>query len=388
MKYDFDKVVDRRLTGAIKWDVKENELPMWVADMDFEAAPAIKEALAKRVEHGIFGYAECPDSWYQAYIDFYAEEHGLAISKDSLLFCLGVVPTLSSSVRALTEVGEEVVVMPPVYNIFYNSIRNSHRVIVEVPLRKEGESYSMDYEGLEKAFASTKCKLCFFCNPGNPVARIWEKEEIARLIDIASKNGVIILSDEIHGEITRPGHPYVPFLSVPGSEKVGFAAVSPTKCFNLAGIHTSAIIIPDETIRAKVNRQINTDEVAEPNVFSCVAAEAALSKGREWLRQMREYVFANRDYAESYINSHIKGLRALPGEATYLLWIDCRKISDKSATFLKFLRENTGLFLNDGGVYGKTGDGFIRMNLATTRANVEDGLRRLEEGVRLFLLNR
>ena len=385
MKYDFDKVVYRRGTGAIKWDVKENELPMWVADMDFEAAPAIREALAKRVEHGIFGYAECPDSWYRAYIDFFHDVHGLEISKDSLLFCLGVVPTLSSSVRALTEAGDEVVVMPPVYNIFYNSIRNSHRVIVEVPLKKEGEVYMMDYEGLEKAFSSPKCKLCFFCNPGNPVARIWEKEEIGRLIEIAKRHHVIILSDEIHGEITRPGHPYVPFLSVDGAEEVGYAAVSPTKCFNLAGIHTSAIIISNEDIRAKVNRQINTDEVAEPNVFSCVAAEAAFNGGREWLEQMKEYVFANRDYAENYINSHIKGLRALHGDATYLLWIDCREISGNSAPFLKFLREKTGLFLNDGSAYGKTGDGYLRMNLATTRANVEDGLKRLEEGVRLFL---
>jgi len=385
MKYDFDEIVDRRHTGAIKWGVGENELPMWVADMDFKACPEIRKALEERISHGVFGYTVGGEEWYRSYCSFYKDRHGWDIDPEHLLFCLGVVPTLSSSVRALTEIGDEVVLMPPVYNIFYNSIRNNHRIIKEVPLLKEGENYSLDYEGLEKAFASPKCKLCFFCNPGNPVARIFEKEEIAKLIALAKKHHVIILSDEIHGEITRPGKSYVPFLTVPQAEEVGFAAISPTKCFNLAGIHTSAIVIPDEEIRAKVNRQINTDEVAEPNVLSCVASIAAFNNGREWLDEMREYVFANRDFAETFINENIPELRAYHGDATYLLWIDCSKIAVDAKDFLEFLRKETGLFLNVGKAYGKGGESFARMNLATTRKNVLDGLNRLKEGVSSYL---
>ncbi len=385
MKYDFDQVIDRRESKAIKWEVKENELPMWVADMDFKVAPPIIEALRKRVEHGIFGYTEGGKEWYEACCNFFRRRYGWQIKEESLLFSLGVVPTLSSSVRALTEVGDEVVVMPPVYNIFYNSIRNSHRKIVEVPLVKKDRRYAMDFAALEKAFASPNCKLCFFCNPGNPVARIWEKEEILVLIALAKKHGVIILSDEIHGQITRPGTSYVPFLTLPGADEVGYAAVSPTKCFNMAGLHTSAIVIPNETIRAKVNRQINTDEVAEPNAFSCVAAIAAWNESEDWLDEMRSYVFANRDYAESYIEKEIPELEAYPGDATYLMWVNCGKISANAKDFLSFLRSSTGLYLSDGGIYGEGGQSFLRMNLACPRSLLEDGLRRLKAGVKAYI---
>ena len=385
MKYDFDQVIDRRESKAIKWEVKENELPMWVADMDFMVAPPIIEALRKRVEHGIFGYTEGGKEWYEACCNFFRRRYGWEIKQESLLFSLGVVPTLSSSVRALTEVGDEVVVMPPVYNIFYNSIRNSHRHIVEVPLIEEDRRYAMDFTALEKAFASPKCKLCFFCNPGNPVARIWEKEEILTLIALAKKHGVIILSDEIHGQITRPGTSYVPFLTLPGADEVGYAAVSPTKCFNMAGLHTSAIVIPNETIRAKVNRQINTDEVAEPNAFSCVAAIAAWNESEDWLDEMRSYVFANRDYAESFIEKEIPELEAYPGDATYLMWVNCSKITANAKDFLSFLRSSTGLYLSDGGIYGEGGQSFLRMNLACPRSLLEDGLSRLKAGVKAYI---
>lgn len=205
-----------------------------------------------------------------------------------------------------------------------------------------------------------------------------------RVLALAKKHHVIVLSDEIHGPITRPGHPYVPMLSLPGASEVAYSAISPTKAFNLAGIHTAAIVIPNPEIRKKVERQINTDEVAEPNVFSCVASTAAMNEGREWLDAMNEYVFANRDYAVSYIEKEIPALRPIHGDATYLLWVDCREICDDSREFLAFLREKTGLFLSNGEAYGKGGNGFIRINLAAPRSIVEDGLRRLKEGVEAY----
>ena len=383
---DFDELVNRRGSGSIKWDLAgENELPMWVADMDFRAPECVREALAKRVEHGVFGYCMPDDAWSKAYADFYRDLFHWDLNPKDVIFCLGVVPVLSSSVRALTEVGDNVVICTPVYNIFFNSILNSKRVALEVPLLFDGESYSLDYEGLEKAFAEEKTKLCIFCNPHNPVGKIYTKEELSKVLELAKKHHVIVLSDEIHCPISRPGHPYVPMLSIPGAEEVAYAAISPTKAFNLAGIHTAAMAIPNESIRTKVERQINTDEVAEPNVFSCIASTTAFNQGRQWLAEMNEYVFANRDYAEDFIKNEIPQLHAIHGDATYLLWVDCRGICKDSHEFLPFLREKTGLFISNGEVYGNGGLGFVRINLAAPRSVVEEGMRKLKAGVEEYI---
>ncbi|MCR5349161.1 MAG: pyridoxal phosphate-dependent aminotransferase [Bacilli bacterium] len=381
---EFDEIVNRRHSGSIKWNVKDGELPMWVADMDFKTAPAVVEALRKRVEHGVFGYCAPDQEWADAYVSFYGDRYGWNINPKDLVFCLGVVPVLSSSVRALTSVGDNVVLFTPVYNIFFNSIVNNKRVPLPVPLLEENGAFHLNYPAIEKAFADEKTTLCFFCNPHNPVGKIFAKEEMGRLADLARKHGVRILSDEIHGPVSRPGHPYVPFLSLDGVEDVVYSAISPTKAFNLAGIHTAAIVMPNEEIRKKVERQINTDEVAEPNVFSCVASTAAFNEGREWLDNLNEYVFANRDYAETYIQENIPELIPIHGDATYLLWVDCRKICADSRPFLEFLREKTGLFVSAGEIYGPGGEGFVRINLAAPRSLVEDGLRRLKEGVVSF----
>ena len=385
----FDKIIDRRNTGASKWEVKENELPMWVADMDFEVAPAIQKAIIDRAKHPIYGYTEPYPSWTDAYINFYKDIHNLEIKREWLLFSAGVVPTISSSVRKLTEIGDYVVVTPPVYNIFYNSIVNNSRIPYEVPLLENNDSYSIDFVGLEKAFSDPKTKLFILCNPANPISKIWSKEDLSKIGELAKKYNVIVLSDEIHGEITRPGKQYIPFLSVNNTNKeVGFAAISVTKSFNVAGIQTSAIIIPNEKIRALVNRQINTDEVAEGNVFSYIVAEAALNDSRDWLKEMREYVFANRDYAEEYISKNIPSMKFAKGDATYLIWLDIRNISTSSKELATFIRNETGLYISSGDVYGQTGNGFLRMNLACPRVILKDGLTRLKSGIELYLKRR
>lgn len=379
-----DEYVDRRNSGSIKWDVEDNELPMWVADMDFKAAPCVLNALKKRLDHGVFGYCAPDKSWSDAYVGFYSRHYGWNINPDDIFFSLGVVPTLSSSVRALAEKGDEVVIFPPVYNIFYNSIRNNGCVIKEVPLLEKDGIYSLDYQSIEKAFASPKAKLCIFCNPHNPVGRIWEKEELLELYRLAKKHNVIILSDEIHGLVTRPNKNYLPYLSIEGVEDYVYSAISPTKAFNLAGIHTSAIVIPSKEIRAKVERRLNTDECAEPNAFSCVASTAALNEGDEWLANLNEYVFANRDYAEGYIANKLPNLRVIHGDATYLMWVDCKGLKNSGKDFASFAREKTGLFVSEGSAYGKGGEGFIRINLACPRSTLEDGLSRLEKAVKLY----
>ena len=385
MVFDFDELIDRRQTGSIKWSGSPNELPMWVADMDFKAAPAIIEALRQRIDHGVFGYTEPDDDWFNAYHDYYLDVHNWKIDKGSLIFATGVVPIISSSVRKLTAVGDNVVVMPPVYNIFYNSIVNNARKPLEVPLLLQNGVYEMDWEGLEKAFSLPETKLLILCNPHNPVGRIWSKEELARLAKLAKEHDVIVLSDEIHGEITPLEKPYIPFyISCEEAKEIGYAAISPTKCFNLAGIQTAAMVIDNAEIREKVDRQINTDEVAEPNVFAVPATIAAFKDSRDWLNQMRRYVFDNRANAERFIEEKIKDLKAIRGEATYLLWVDCSSISSDSRPLLKFLRESVELRLSDGEEYGTGGQGFFRMNLACPRSRLQDGLERLAKGIELF----
>lgn len=385
MPYDFDQVNNRRNTGSLKWNVGEGVLPMWVADMDFQTAPAIKKAVQDRASTGIYGYTEPSEEWYNAYISFFKDTHGFEIQKEWPLFCLGVVPTISSSVRKLTNIGDYVVVTPPVYNIFYNSIVNNGRIPLEVPLINEDNHYSIDFKGLEKAFSDPKTTLFILCNPANPVGKIWTKEELAEIGILAKKYHVIVLSDEIHGEIVEPNKSYVPFLSVNETNKeVGFAAISVTKAFNLAGIQTSAIIIPNPEIRAKVNRQINTDEVAEGNVFSYIAAISALNEGREWLKELNAYLFDNRKIAERFITERLPELSFSKGEATYLLWIDCRKITAHSKELEEFLLSYAKLYLSSGEVYGKTGDGYLRMNLACPKATLLEGLKRLEKGIKAF----
>lgn len=385
MRFDFDEEIDRRHSGSIKWAGAEDELPMWVADMDFKAPPAVIEAFHKRIDHGVFGYCEPGEDWADAYISYYQDAYGWKIDKESLLFCTGVVPTISSSVRKLTSIGDEVIVLTPVYNIFFNSIVNNQRIPVEVPLHFDGASYSIDWAYLVKAMASPRAKLLIFCNPHNPVGRIWSKDELIRLAELAKAYGVIVLSDEIHGEITLPERPYVPFLTVSDTAKeVGYAAISPTKCFNLAGIQTSAIVIDNAEIRKKVNRQINTDEVAEPNVFAAIAPYAAFMQSRDWLAEMRKYVFENRAYAESFIEKEIPSIKAIHGKATYLLWVDCRKICNNGNELAEYLREHAKLRVSAGEAYGKGGEGFLRINLACPRSRVEEGMRRLKTGIESY----
>lgn len=386
MKYDFETVIDRLHSDSIKWHVKENELPMWIADMDFKVAPEIIEAMEERVKHGVFGYCEPDENWKDAYVSFYKDRHALSINKDWLLFSEGVVPTISSSVRKLTSVGDQVVVLSPVYTIFYNSIINNGRIVRQVPLLFKDNAYSIDWKGLEEAFKEEKTTLMILCNPANPISKIWTKEELSKIGFLARKYGVVVLSDEIHGEITRPGTSYVPYLSADKENaKMSVIAVSPTKCFNLASLHSSAVIVPDLGLRKRVDRQLNTDEVAEPSTLAIVGAEAALNEGRAWLDEMREKVFENRDEAKEFLTRELPEVTLVDSNATYLLWLNISKVASDSTELLNYLREKTGLILSDGKAYGGNGSHFLRMNVACPTSLLEDGLERLKKGIKSYL---
>lgn len=384
MDFQFDESVDRRNTGSMKWDVAKGELPMWVADMDFRTAPGIIEKITERATQGVFGYTVVTDEWYQSYQTWWKKRHDFEIRKEWLVFCTGVVPAISSIVRKVTTVGENVVVLTPVYNIFFNSILNNGRNVLESRLKYDGSRYRIDLDDLEEKLSDPQTTLFILCNPHNPVGKIWERETLERIGDLCSKHHVLVLSDEIHCDITEPGWEYTPFASVSENCRTNsITCVAPTKAFNLAGLQTAAVIVPDDHLRHKVSRGLNTDEVAEPNVFAAIAPIAAFTCDGEWLDSLRNYLWENRAFAEEYIKKEIKGISPVSARATYLLWLDCRNMSGSSTQFCHFIRSHSGLYLSDGNEY-RNGEGFLRMNLACPRQQVEDGLKRLKESVAAY----
>lgn len=381
MKYDFDEIIDRKNSNSMKWDVKDGELPMWVADMDFQTAPEIRKAITERAEHGVFGYSVIPDEWYQAYQDWWSKRHHFQIEKEWLMFVTGVVPAISSAVRKLTTPGEKILVQTPVYNIFFNSIVNNGRTVLESPLRYEDGAYEIDFEKLEKDLADPQTTMMILCNPHNPVGKIWSRETLARIGRLCRKHHVIVLSDEIHCDLTVPGKEYVPFASVSEDcREISITCIAPTKTFNLAGLQTAAVFVPNEGLQSKMYRAVNTDEVAEPNAFAVQAAVAAFTKGAPWLDALREYLEENKQYAKAFIEENIGKIKPVASEATYLMWLDCRELLGGATELAWYLRDTTGLYVSEGGQYGKSGAGFLRMNVACPKEMLTDGLQRLKKG--------
>ena len=382
MPYDFDKPVNRRDTHSMKWDVKEHELPMWVADMDFQTAPEIQAAIQERAAHGVFGYSIVPEEWYQAYMGWWERRHGFSMEKEWLVFCTGVVPAISSMVRKLTTMGENVLVQTPVYNIFFNSIVNNGRNVIENPLRYDENGYQMDFEDLERKLSDPQTTLMILCNPHNPVGRIWSREELEQVGELCRKYHVTVISDEIHCDLTSPGKEYIPFASVSEScRNHSITCIAPTKAFNLAGLQTAAVVVPNPNLRHKVWRGLNTDEVAEPNSFAVEAAVVAFTKGDAWLDALRAYIQENKNHVENFLKKEVPQIRPVPSEATYLLWLDCRKMQGCATEFTQYLREYKGLYLSEGRQYGESGKFFIRMNIACPRSWLEDGIKRLVDGI-------
>ena len=382
MTYDFDTPVDRRGTDSLKWDVAENELPMWVADMDFQTAPEIRQALMERMAHGVFGYSVVPERWYEAYIQWWKTRHGYTMERDWLIFCTGVVPAISSIVRKLTTPAEKVLIQTPVYNIFFNSILNNGRQVLESPLRYDGEAYGIDFADLEEKLSDPQTTLMILCNPHNPVGKIWDAETLRRIGALCKKYNVVVVSDEIHCDLTDPGTGYVPFASV--SEECrenSITCIAPTKAFNMAGLQTAAVSVPNPVLRHKVWRGLNTDEVAEPNAFAVEAAVAAFTRGGGWLDALRSYLYGNKQRAAEFIREELPSIYLVPSQATYLLWLDCGRLGMSGEEIAETIRRETGLYLSEGSQYGSTGENFLRLNIACPRTVLEDGLRRLKAGI-------
>ena len=382
--YDFDTIIPRRGTGAVKWDAHphfdadtEDMIPLWVADMDFKAAPFIIDALRRRVEHGVFGYVTVPDSTGEAVVSWFSRKHGWSIEKDWIIYTTGVVPALSAAVKALSEPGDKVIIQSPVYNCFFSSVRNNGCEILDVPLLYGEGTYRFDFEGLERACADPKAKLMLLCNPHNPAGRVWTREELARVGDIARRHGVTVISDEIHCEIVMPGYEYTPFASVsPENQACCVSLCSPSKSFNIAGLHLACFVTPDEGWRSRIDRAINVNEICDVNPFGVVALEAAYSpEGEQWLKELNQYIYDNY----LLLKQVLKDYPVCKLEGTYLPWVDVSSLGIPSEKIEETLLRDYKVWVNAGTMYGT--EGFIRINLATPRALLAEGLERVARGL-------
>ena len=293
MKYNFDKIVPRRGTNSVKWDVAKEDgvIPMWVADMDFQAAPCIRQALKERMDHGVFGYTLVPNSYYESIISWFDRRHQWKIDRNWILYTSGVVPAISAIIKALTEPGDKVLVQTPVYNCFFSSIRNNGCTTAENALVRKGNSYEIDFDDFERQAADEKTKVFLLCNPHNPAGRVWTPDELNRMNDICLKHGVRVIADEIHCELVMPGYKFTPFAAVSKAcQDNCITTNSPTKSFNIAGLQIANIITNNDTIKRKIDRAININEVCDVNPFGVIALQAAYNEGESWIDQLNLYL--------------------------------------------------------------------------------------------------
>ena len=379
MKYDFDTITPRRGTLSYKWDsAAEGVLPMWVADMDFKTAPAIIEALHKRVDNGIFGYTLVPDEYYDAVTSWFSRKHGWVIDRNMMIYTSGVVPAISAIIKALSSPGDKVVVQTPVYNCFFSSIRTNGCEIVNNSLIKRGDSYDIDFDDLDRKLSDNKVPLMLLCNPHNPAGRVWSREELKRIAEICRRHDVTVISDEIHCEFVFDGYKYTPFANV--AKEAGckcVVCVSPSKAFNIAGLQIANIVAPDEATRQKIDKAININEVCDVNPFGVIATIAAYNEGEEWLAQLLDYIRGNYEYMKDFCSKHLPNFPIAKLEATYLVWMDCTVLGLKSDELEEKLVEDVNLWLNAGTMYGtEDGEGYMRWNIACPRSVLDDGLHR------------
>jgi len=381
--YDFDTPIDRMGTHSLKWDVAEGELPMWVADMDFAVCPEVQAALQAKLDTRVYGYQTVPAAFGEAVAEWWRTRHGWRFAAEDVIFCTGVVPALTHLVCCLSNVGDNVVVFTPVYNIFFSSIENMGRHVYESPLAYDG-AYHIDWADLEGKLAHPNTTLMILCNPHNPTGQVWDKGELERIGQLCRQHGVQLVSDEIHCDLTLPDVRYCPYGSTAyGGEAV--VCVAASKAFNLAALQGAAVVVTEPRLREKVSRALNAHEVAEPNLLAVEGTVAALRYGGRWLDELRRYLADNRRFVEDYLAERLPAVRVVAQRATYLMWLDVAAVAEDSAALCDFLRRTTGLWITAGTQYRGNGSHFVRVNIATQRANVADGMERFVRGVSAYL---
>ena len=380
-RYDFDELVERRGTGCVKWDEgpSHDVIPLWVADMDFKAAPAIQEAVRKRAEHGVFGYTVVGDDYFEAIISWFQRRHNWTILREEILYTTGVVPAMSVAIKALTMPGEKVLILSPDYNCFFSSVRNNGCEVLETILLRKGNTFEVDYDDFEMKCADEKTTVFLLCNPHNPCGRVWTKTELERMNDICMRHGVKVVSDEIHCELIMPGYKFQPFAAV--SEQCRQNSVilnSPSKSFNIAGLQAANIICAQPEWRRRLDRAININEVCDLNPFGPVALIAAYNESEDWLDALREYLWGNYQTLCAFATEHLPKWKVCHLEGTYLPWVDITATEMTSQAYCDCLLSEAKVWVNPGTMYGPdSGEGYIRLNIACPRSRLLEALERI-----------
>ena len=380
-KYNFDELVNRRGTNSVKWDEEKEDgiIPLWVADMDFLAAPAIRRAVEERAKHGVFGYAIVGDSYYAAITNWFKRRHNWAIERDWIIYTTGVIPAISATIHALAMPGEKVLIQTPVYNCFYSCIRNQGLRVLGNPLKREDDTYIVDWDDFEAKCADKKTTLFLLCNPHNPAGRVWSKDELARMNEICMRHDVKVISDEIHCELIMPGYVFTPFATVNADcQRNSVVFNSPTKNFNIAGLQIANIICADKEWYRRIDRAINIFEVCDVNPFGPLALEAAYNESEDWIDELMPYIADNYVLLKDTFAKEVPNYEVLKLEGTYLAWVDIRKSGLTANALTEKLLCEGKVQVNSGVIYSKNdGEGYIRINLACPRATLQEGLKRI-----------
>lgn len=388
-KYNFDKIIDRHGTNALKTDALEelygssDLIPLWVADMDFETPHFITNALRERLEHSLFGYTVEPKEYWQTVIDWLASHHQWKVEREWLTYIPGVVKGIGMAINVFVKEDEKVIIQPPIYHPFRLTPLGNKREVVYNPLKRhENGSYSMDFENLEKV-ADDKCRLLILANPHNPAGIVWDRDTLIHLADFCHKHHITVISDEIHCDMALWGNRHIPFATV--SQEAADCSITfgaPSKTFNIAGIVSSYTIVPNEKLRHKFFSWLQANELDMPNMFAPIATIAAFSKGEEWRKEMLHYIEGNIDLVIDFCTRHIPEIKPLRPQASYLVWLDCRELKMTHGELLDLFIHKAHLALNDGAMFGKEGEGFMRMNVASPRSVLLQALEQLKKAVR------
>ncbi|MFQ5922570.1 MAG: MalY/PatB family protein [Anaerolineales bacterium] len=400
MEHSFDTEIAREGTNSLKWEFVQDEhsllqfnqtarffgkdrvLPLWVADMDFRCPAPVVEALSARAEHGIYGYSAPTEAFYDSVVSWMKRRHQWAIEPDWICITPGVVPALNMLVRTYISQGDKVLIQPPVYYPFYMAVENNQAEVAANPLLYEEGTYRMDLADLESKARDSKVKMAILCSPHNPVGRVWTKDELMEFGQICAENDVLIVSDEIHGDLVHDGYTFVPFASLDHEfAQRSIICTAPSKTFNMAGLLTSCIIIPDENLRSRFEETLLSNGLIVQGCFGLTALQVAYDQGEKWLEQVRAYIESNLEYLEEYIEIHMPQIRVVRPEGTYLVWLDCRGLGLEGDNLSQLIMEEAKVYLDNGNIFGPEGEGFQRINLACPRPLLTEALDRINYAI-------
>jgi len=385
--WNFDKTLNREGTNCIKYDLREDTfgrkdvIPMWVADMDFNTPDFIVNALQERLSHPIYGYTSRSGEYYSSIIEWHIKRHNWKMEREWISFSPGVVPALNFCTLAFTQPGERIIVQPPVYFPFFSAVEAHGRKLIYNQLKETADGWVMDFESLENIITGST-RMIIISNPHNPVGRAWTESELRRLADICLKNKILILSDEIHCDLVLPGYKHIPIASLSGEiSDITITCLAPSKTFNLAGLSTSSVVISNPEIRKSFKKTIEGFHISSGNIFGSIASTAAYSMGNDWLDALLEYIDTNIEYADEYCRKMIPEIIPVKPEATYMIWLDCRKFGMTGKELKDFFVKSAGVGMNEGSSFGPGGEGFMRMNLATSRSIVAKAMEQIEKAI-------